>query len=65
MNLETLELRFVATAEKGEVSALRMRPEGATHVLVLGSGASSNMRTPNVAKDRGAVGGAEDCDVSV
>jgi predicted alpha/beta-hydrolase family hydrolase len=39
-------LKFIATPEKGEVSALLMRPEGATHVLVLGHGASSNMRTP-------------------
>lgn len=40
------ELKFTATAEKGEVSALLMRPEGSTHLLVLGHGASSNMRTP-------------------
>ena len=36
----------MATAEKGEVSALLMRPVGAEHLLVLGHGASSNMRTP-------------------
>ena len=42
----TNELKFTTTAEKGEVSALLMRPEGATHLLVLGHGASSNMRTP-------------------
>ena len=40
------ELKFLATSSKGEVSALLMRPEGATHLLVLGHGASSNMRTP-------------------
>jgi Predicted hydrolase of the alpha/beta-hydrolase fold len=40
------ELKFAATSEKGEVSALLLRPEGATHLLVLGHGASSNMRTP-------------------
>ena len=40
------ELRFEATPEKGEVSALLMRPEGARHLLVLGHGASSNMRSP-------------------
>jgi len=40
----TKELRFVATPEKGEVSALLVRPEGATHLLVLGHGASTNMR---------------------
>src|SRR6476620_11597008 len=40
------ELKFVATPEKGEVSALLLRPARATHLLVLGHGASSNMRTP-------------------
>ncbi len=43
------ELKFLATPEKGEVSALLLRPEGATHLLVLGHGASSNMRTPMLA----------------
>jgi predicted alpha/beta-hydrolase family hydrolase len=38
------ELKFLATPEKGEVSALLMRPAGATHILVLGHGASTNMR---------------------
>ena len=40
------ELKFLATSSKGDVSALLMRPDGATHLLVLGHGASSNMRTP-------------------
>ena len=40
------ELKFTATSSKGEVSALLMRPDDATHLLVLGHGASSNMRTP-------------------
>lgn len=40
------ELKFLATASKGEVSALLIRPDDATHLLVLGHGASSNMRTP-------------------
>ncbi len=40
------EWKFLATPEKGEVSALLMRPDDATHLLVLGHGASSNMRTP-------------------
>ncbi len=44
--MSTIELKFTATPEKGEVSALLMRPDGATHLLVLGHGASSNMRTP-------------------
>src|SRR3954469_18162505 len=38
------ELKFLATPEKGEVSALLERPENATHVLLLGHGASTNMR---------------------
>jgi uncharacterized protein len=39
-------VKFTATPEKGDVSALLMRPENVTHLLVLGHGASSNMRTP-------------------
>jgi predicted alpha/beta-hydrolase family hydrolase len=38
------ELKFLATPEKGEVSALLLRPEDATHLLVLGHGASTTMR---------------------
>ncbi|SIO65235.1 hypothetical protein SAMN05444166_7633 [Singulisphaera sp. GP187] len=38
------ERKFLATPEKGEVSALLIRPERATHLLVLGHGASTNMR---------------------
>jgi len=38
------ELKFLATPEKGEVSALLVRPENATQLLVLGHGASTNMR---------------------
>src|SRR3954462_7961253 len=38
------ESKFLATPEKGEVSALLVRPEDATHLLVLGHGASTNMR---------------------
>ena len=44
MNSDLIELKFAATPEKGEVSALLMRPDGATHLLVLGHGASTNMR---------------------
>ena len=33
------ESRFLATPEKGEVSALLVRPANASHVLVLGHGA--------------------------
>ena len=39
-------IHFMATVEKGDVSALLMRPDNGTHLLVLGHGASSNMRTP-------------------
>src|SRR6187549_3268671 len=46
MTENTKELTFLATIEKGDVSALLMRPDDATHLLVLGHGASSNMRTP-------------------
>lgn len=45
---KTTELKFVATPEKGEVSALRLRPKAATHLLVLGHGASTNMRHPTL-----------------
>jgi predicted alpha/beta-hydrolase family hydrolase len=38
------ELKFVATAEKGEVSAILVRPGAASHLLVLGHGASTKMR---------------------
>ena len=37
-------LKFIATREKGEVSALYARPHGATAVLVLGHGSGTNMR---------------------
>lgn len=38
------ELKFVATEEKGEVSALLAKPGGAKALLVLGHGAGTNMR---------------------
>lgn len=44
--MSALELKFIASPDKGEVSAILMRPDNATHILVLGHGASSNMRTP-------------------
>lgn len=40
----TRELKFTATPDKGEVSAILVRPESATQLLVLGHGASTNMR---------------------
>ena len=44
MSYETIESKFVATEEKGQVSSLLIRPEGAKWLLVLGHGASTNMR---------------------
>jgi predicted alpha/beta-hydrolase family hydrolase len=41
---DSREMKFLATPEKGDVSALLVRPEGASHLLVLGHGASTNMR---------------------
>jgi len=41
---EHKELKFLATADKGEVSSILMRPGNASHLLVLGHGASTNMR---------------------
>jgi predicted alpha/beta-hydrolase family hydrolase len=42
--VETNERKLLATPEKGDVSALLVRPRDATHLLVLGHGASTNMR---------------------
>src|SRR2546430_14286666 len=44
MTHTTLELSFLATPDKGKVSALLVRPKDAIHLLVLGHGASTNMR---------------------
>jgi len=41
---EAKELKFLSTPEKGEVSALLVRPADASHLLVLGHGASTTMR---------------------
>lgn len=49
------ELKFTATPEKGDVSALLLRPDNATHLLLLGHGASSNMRTPMMEAIAGAL----------
>ena len=45
MNYEAIESKFVATPEKGEVSSLLIHPDGAKWLLVLGHGASTNMRS--------------------
>ena len=44
MTQSSVESKFQATSDKGSVSALLIRPKGATHVLVFGHGASTNMR---------------------
>ncbi len=44
-----IELKFQATPDKGEVSAILMRPEKATYLLVLGHGASTTMRHATLA----------------
>jgi predicted alpha/beta-hydrolase family hydrolase len=44
MGRETGELKFLATSEKGKVSGLLVRPAGATHLLILGHGAGTDMR---------------------
>jgi uncharacterized protein len=44
MTHEAKEMKFLATPERGEVSALLIRPGAASHLLVLGHGASTNMR---------------------
>jgi predicted alpha/beta-hydrolase family hydrolase len=53
------ELKFVATPEAGEVSAILMRPANASRLLVLGHGASTNMRhatLQSIAERMAAVG---------
>jgi len=49
MNFQTRELKFVATPEKGEVSAIFMRPDNSSIVLALAHGASTNMRHATLA----------------
>jgi len=44
MSHKTTEMKFQATPGKGNVSALLMRPDKAEFLLVLGHGASTNMR---------------------
>ena len=44
MSYEVVESKFIATEEQGEVSSLLIRPDGAQWMLVLGHGASTNMR---------------------
>src|SRR5258707_10069822 len=44
MSHQAIEMKFQATPEKGNVSALLIRPDAAKALLVLGHGASTNMR---------------------
>ncbi len=44
MATDMKEMKFPATPDKGDVSALLVRPKSASHLLVLGHGASTNMR---------------------
>ncbi len=44
MSYEVVESKFIATEEQGEVSSLLIRPDDAQWLLVLGHGASTNMR---------------------
>ena len=46
MTITLKELKFVATKEKGDVSALYAEPESAKALLILGHGAGTNMRHP-------------------
>lgn len=46
--MKTDELKFLATPEKGEVSAILMRPDRATHLVVLGHGAGADMRSASM-----------------
>lgn len=48
--MKTQELKFTATPDKGEVSAILLTPKGATHLLVLGHGAGADMRSVSMQK---------------
>ena len=48
MAAKAREMRFLATPDKGETSALLVRPDNATRLLVLGHGASTKMRHANL-----------------
>ena len=48
VDMKTQDLKFFAAADKGDVSAILMLPDGATHLLVLGHGASTSMRHPTM-----------------
>lgn len=48
MKFSQAQTKFLATPEKGEVSAILMRPDGASHLLVLGHGAGADMRSASM-----------------
>src|SRR5262245_48276835 len=48
MTAKAKEMKFLATPEKRETSALLVCPSNASHLLVLGHGASTNMRHANL-----------------
>ena len=50
MAISVKELKFTSTSEKGDVSAILMRPNDATHLLVLGHGAGADMRSASMQK---------------
>src|SRR5215470_8039547 len=55
---KTKEMKILATPEKGEVSGLLIRPAGASHLLVLGHGASTTMRHATLRAIAEALAGA-------
>ena len=65
MAVEPRELKFIATAEKGEVSALYARPRGARALLVLGHGSGTNMRHLFHAGTERCVERCGDCDFAL
>ncbi len=50
MGIVSTELKFIATPDKGEVSAILLRPENAIYLLVLGHGAGADMRSDSMQK---------------
>jgi len=58
MTIEVTELKFTATPEKGAVSAILLRPDDATALLVFGHGAGTNMRHPFISAVAEAFAGA-------
>lgn len=46
--MQLTEHRFIAHPDKGAVSALLLKPKGATHLLVLGHGAGAGMTHANM-----------------